>query len=150
MAPYPTRDEIEEIFSTRDVPELFHSHIAEHIDVSVPGQEDFHLSGHYKSIDAFHEAIYARVAAALKPETIVCVVNRVIGGGDSSWAAVHSYTFATCKNGNPHRMEFVDLVRFNSDKKIAQMIEFFDTKQLHGHVEDHESSQSKEKKTDGS
>lgn len=52
--------------------------------------------------------------------------------------------------GNPYRMEFVDLVRFNSNKKIAQMLEFFDTKQLHGHIDDHESSQSEQKKADGS
>lgn len=98
MALYPTRDKIEEIFSDRDVPEIFNSYLSDHVDVSVAGEE-FHLRGQYKTKDAFHEAIYVRAASAMQPETIRVEVNHVIGGGDSAWAAVHSTSTAISKSG---------------------------------------------------
>ena len=36
-------------------------------------------------------------------------------------------------------MEWVDLVRFNSEGKITQMKEFFDGEGTHNHLEEHES-----------
>lgn len=39
----------------------------------------------------------------------------------------------------PYNSEFVDLVRFDSDGKIAQLKEFFDSGHVHSHVEEHES-----------
>ena len=57
--------------------------------------------------------------------------------------ADHRCGFST---GKPFYHEWVDLVRFNSEGKIAQLKEFLDTKALHGHLDEHESSQSKEKK----
>lgn len=97
MAPYPTRDRIEEIFSDRVIPEIFHSYLSEHVDVEVAGQE-FHLSGHHKSIEA-HSAAWSRGVAILKVETLHIEVNRVIGGEDSAWAAVHSTATAITKSG---------------------------------------------------
>ena len=88
MTLYPTKDKIEEIFSNRDLPDIFHSYLSDHVNVTVAGQE-FHIAGHYKSIDAFHDGIMVRVASVLKMETLRIEVNRVIGGGDSAWAAVH-------------------------------------------------------------
>lgn len=97
MAPYPTRDKIEEIFSDRDRPDIFHSYFSEHIDVEIAGQE-FHLSGHHKSVDA-HSAIWSRGLAILKVGTLHIEVNRVIGVEDSAWAAVHSTATAITKSG---------------------------------------------------
>lgn len=98
MAPYPTPDEIEEMMALRGVPSLFHTFLADHLDVTVVGKE-FHIGGHYNSIEAFHEGIYARVAAALKEETIRVEVIRVIGGGTSAWACVESKCTAMSKYG---------------------------------------------------
>ena len=39
----------------------------------------------------------------------------------------------------PFHVEWVDLVRFNSQGKIAQMKEFFDSENTHNHLEEHES-----------
>lgn len=97
-SPYPTAYQIEEMFANRDVPSLFHNYLADPIDVTVVGQ-DFHIGGNYKSMQAFHDGIYARVAAALKVETIRVEVVRVIGGGESAWAAVESLCTATSKYG---------------------------------------------------
>lgn len=41
--------------------------------------------------------------------------------------------------GEPLHNQFVDLVRFNSQGKIVQMKEFFDSEHVHKHVEAHES-----------
>lgn len=89
MTTYPSKDKIEEIFSDRDLPDTFNSYLAEQVDVSVAGQ-NFTASGLHKSKDAYHEAVYTRIAAVLKLETIRLEVHHVIGGGDSAWAAVHS------------------------------------------------------------
>ena len=97
MAPYPTRDKIEEIFSDRDRTDVFQSYLSEHVDVEVAGQE-FHLSGRHKSIDG-HSAVYSRGLAILKDETLHIEVNRVIGGEDSAWAAVNSTATAIGKSG---------------------------------------------------
>ena len=43
----------------------------------------------------------------------------------------------------PYYLEFVDLVRFNSQGKIAQMKEFLDSGHIQKHVERHESEQAK-------
>ena len=96
--PYPNAYQIEEIFANRDVPNIFHKYLADPLDVVVVGQ-DFHIGGHYKSMEEFHEGIYARVAASLKVETIRVEVLRVIGGGHSAWAAVESLCTATSKYG---------------------------------------------------
>lgn len=47
--------------------------------------------------------------------------------------------------GEPLHNNFVDLVRFNSQGKIAQMKEFFDSEHVHRHVDAHEKKQKQEK-----
>ena len=184
MAPtYPTVHQIEEMFSDRDIPSIFNTYLADNVDVTVVGKE-FAIAGTYKSSQAFHDAVFSRVSAALKVETIRLEVLRVIGGGDSPWAAVESLGTATSKYGElrhpksshfrprafflrflfstifrfgisrfwhwyyggvdkPFYTEFVDLVRFNSQGKIAQMKEYFDNGHMHGHVAEHEEKQAK-------
>ena len=46
-----------------------------------------------------------------------------------------------CARGadKPFHAEWVDLVRFNSEGKITQMKEFFDSGGTHNHLEEHES-----------
>ena len=45
-------------------------------------------------------------------------------------------------------LEYVDLVRFNSDGKIATIREFFDTRLLHDLVREHEGKQKDTKETE--
>ena len=94
IPPTPTRTRLKRYSPTAPVPDIFHKYLADPLDVVVVGQ-DFHISGHYKSMEEFHEGVYTRVAASLKVETIRVEVLRVIGGGHSAWAAVelvcHSY-----------------------------------------------------------
>ena len=95
-SPYPNAYQIEEMLANRGIPSLFHTYLADNIDVTVVGQ-DFHIGSHYNSMGAFHGAIYDRVSAALKVETIRVEVLHVIGGGKSPWAAVKSLCIATSK-----------------------------------------------------
>lgn len=48
-----------------------------------------------------------------------------------------SLSTATSKYDKPYFNLHVDLVRFNSQGKIAQLRQFFDTRHLHDHVEEH-------------
>ena len=90
--PYPSAFQIEEILANRDVPNIFHTYLADPIDVVVVGQ-DFHVGGRYKSMEAFHQCIYARIPDSLEVETIRVEVRRLIGGGESLWAAVESFVY---------------------------------------------------------
>lgn len=98
MTTYPTKDKIEEIFSDRDLPDIFNTYLSDHVDLSVVGG-GFHLAGHFKSKEAFHEAVYIKGTSLLKLETLRVEVNRVIGGGDDAWAAVYSTATAVTKRG---------------------------------------------------
>ena len=68
MPPCPNAFEIEELFSNRDGPTIFNKYLADPIDVVVVGQ-DFHVGGHYRSLEAFHQGIYARLADSIRSET---------------------------------------------------------------------------------
>ena len=96
--PYPSANQIEEMFANRDVPSIFHTYLADPIDVVVVGQ-DFHVGGQYKCMEAFHQGMHARVADSLKIETIRVEVRRVIGGGESLWASIESLCTAEGKYG---------------------------------------------------
>lgn len=50
----------------------------------------------------------------------------------------------------PYRNEHITLVRFNSDGKIAELKEFFDTKEVHDHLDEHEPAEVREKKKSAS
>ncbi len=166
-SPYPSAYQIEEMFANRLYTDVFNSYLADNVDVLVVGGEDFHIGGRYNSVQSFHDAIYGHVSKTWKVETAKMEVLRVIGGGDSPWAAVESVTTATTKYGEsvsmpniythpfkeqenlirewepcsdkPYANLHVDLVRFNSEGKIAQLRHFFDTRHVHDHVEEHES-----------
>ena len=98
-SPYPTAHQIEEMFANRGHPEVFNSYLADTVDILVMGGEEFHLRGRYNSVQSFHDEIYGHVTSALKVETFRVEVLRVIGGGDSPWAAVESLSTATSKYG---------------------------------------------------
>ena len=50
-------------------------------------------------MEAFYQGIYARVTDSLKIETIRVELIRLIGGGESAWAAVESLCTAEGKHG---------------------------------------------------
>ncbi|KAI4193976.1 MAG: hypothetical protein LQ348_002735 [Seirophora lacunosa] len=125
---YLSAHQIEEIFSDRDVPHVFNSYLAENVEVTVVGM-DLLIGG----------------SDALKMDTVRVEVTRVIGGGESPWAAVESLATATSKYDKTFHMEFVDLVRFNSKGKIAQLKEYFDKGHMHNHLTEHEDNKNKSK-----
>ena len=83
MSPYPTAYQIEEIFAARARPEKFHEYMAEQVDVEVVG-EDHEIAGHYKTLQEFHDKVFARISDTVKRESIRLEVKRVIGGGESA------------------------------------------------------------------
>ena len=98
-------------------------------------------------------------------------VIRVMGGGESPWAAVETLVTGTSIHGEssiakvllprnwdvvfsdfvmrwvdkPYHSEFLTVVRFDSQGKIAQMKEFLDSGLVHNHLEEHESETKDEK-----
>ncbi|KAL8826307.1 MAG: hypothetical protein Q9191_003878 [Dirinaria sp. TL-2023a] len=142
--PYPTTYQIEEMFSNRSNANLFNSYLAENFEVTVVGK-DFTLGGKHKSMQAFHDGTYGRISAILNMDTVSVEVVRVIGGGESSWAAVETFGTAITKSNKPFNIEYVDLVRFNSQGKIAQMKEFLDNGHIQNHLEENEGQQQQAK-----
>ncbi len=98
-SPYPSAYQIEEMFANRLFTSIWNSYFADNVDVLLVGGEDFHVGGRYNSVQSFHEEVYTRITNAFKIETAKVEVLRVIGGGDSPWAAVESLTTATTKYG---------------------------------------------------
>ncbi len=90
------------MFANREFPDTFHTYFADSVDITIVGQ-DSHIGGHYNSTQAFHDNIYARTTAALKMETVRLVIKRVIGGGESLWAAIEPMVTATSKYGSRNR-----------------------------------------------
>ena len=81
------------------------------------GGEDFHLGGRHNSVQSFHDEIYGHVTSALKVETFKVEVLRVIGEGDSPWAAVESLSTATSKYGESVYAEN-GVTTFSREKRI--------------------------------
>ncbi|KAM0802201.1 hypothetical protein BDR22DRAFT_845345 [Usnea florida] len=142
--PYPNAYQIEEMFANRSNPSIFNTYFTDSVDVIVVGQ-DFHLGGRYTSIEDFHNGLFERTVSRFKDRTYTLEIVRVIGGGESAWAAVETMVNAITENGKPWKNEWVDLVRFNSQGKITQMKEFFDTGHVHNHLEELESESKKAK-----
>ena len=97
-SPYPTVFQIEEMFTNRLVARIFNNYYADPVDITVIGQ-DFHLSGHYNSIQRFDDEVFAELWELVKVDTVRTEVLRVIGGGESAWAAVETRVTATTKYG---------------------------------------------------
>ena len=180
VSPYPTAYQIEEIFANRLVAGIFNPYCTDPVDIDIIGQE-FHHGGHYKTIQRFEDEVFGEYWQIVKPETVRTEVVRVIGGGESAWAAVDIRVTADTKYGEfSHRQsikalllvlssllihlqfglfsthasfgldkrwhsEFCELVCFNSQGKIAQIREFWDTGHIHSHVNAHRSSQKEAK-----
>ena len=98
MSPYPTAYQIEEMFNNRQNESIFHTYFTNPVNVFVVSEEDFPLAGRYKNTQEFHDAILGRIAALMKDDYRI-EVQRVIGGGESAWAAVESKATGTSKNG---------------------------------------------------
>ena len=96
--PYPTAHQIEEMFANRNVPSTFNTYFADNSDIVLVGKNEV-LGGSFKSGQHFDDEIFNRIGDALKPGTLRLEVLRVIGGGESPWAAVNSVVTAMSKYG---------------------------------------------------
>ena len=97
-SPYPTAHQIEEMFANRNVPSTFNTYLADNTDIVLVAQHEV-LGGSYKSGQHFDDEIFNRIQDALRPGTLRLEILRVIGGGESPWAAVNSVVTATTKYG---------------------------------------------------
>lgn len=78
----------------------------------------------------------ARLSSKLSIRAAVeTMVNAII----NAFPTIRDDSKADSKSGRPWKNEWVDLVRFNSQGKITQMKEFFDTGHVHNHLEELES-----------
>ena len=84
MGRYPDAYQIEEMFANRRFPEKFHQYLAEPVDITVTGDDEFHLAGNYQSAQDFHDNVYGRGTTNVQKDTIKLDIRRVVGGGDSS------------------------------------------------------------------
>lgn len=97
-SPYLNAYQIEEMFANRLVARIFNNYYADPVDITVIGQ-DFHLSGHYNSIQRFDDEVFGELWELVKVETVRTEVLRVVGGGESAWAAVETLVTATTEYG---------------------------------------------------
>ncbi len=95
--PYPTPYQIEEMFANRLVASIFNTYYADPHDITVIGH-DFHLAGHY-NIQRFDDEVFGELWELVKKDTVRLEVLRVIGGGESPWAAVETRVLATTQYG---------------------------------------------------
>ena len=86
------------MFATRAFPSIFNSCLADHVDITVVGQ-DFILQVTTKPRQSFHDEVYGRLTAVMKPDTLRVEVLRDIGDRESAWAAVKSLATATTEYG---------------------------------------------------
>ena len=96
--PYPTPYQIEEMFANRLVASIFNTYYADRVDITIIGQ-DYHHGGHYNSIERFDEEVFGELWDLVKKDTVRLEVVRVVGGGESAWAAVESRVTAETKYG---------------------------------------------------
>ncbi|KAL9135225.1 MAG: hypothetical protein Q9175_003592 [Cornicularia normoerica] len=71
-------------------------------------------------------------------ETLRLEVKRIIGGGESCLAAIESLDTLITRHDKSYNVEFVDLVPFNSQGKIVQLKEFYDSGHIQRPLEEHE------------
>ena len=86
------------MFANRNIPSTFNTYFADNSDIILVGKNEV-LGGRFKSGQHFDDEIFNRIGDALKPETLRLDVLRVIGGGESPWAAVNSVVTAMSKYG---------------------------------------------------
>ncbi|MCJ1377272.1 hypothetical protein MMC17_000364 [Xylographa soralifera] len=144
--PYPTAYETEEIFLLRGkAPDgkltkqsAFDSHFTDDAEIIIMGQ-DHQLKGNHSKED-FKTEVQARISKLIdysKPGGAYEVI-RVVGGGDTPYAAIELKTTGTTKAGKPFVHEYVYMLRYNSERKITQMKGFFDSQHINSHVEENE------------
>ena len=104
MGKFPTADEIDEIFQhrfTNSGLDTFDNHVADDVDVYVTGED--HPRANQNLGKKEFRTEFERTKMVLDPSKHISrEIVRVIGGGDSPWAAVEVRIKGTTKNGeNP-------------------------------------------------
>lgn len=76
----------------------FNSYFVVPVDIIVVGQ-DSHVADNHKTAQSFHDEVYGRITAVIKPNMLRVEVLRIIGGDKSAWLAVESLATATTRYG---------------------------------------------------
>jgi len=103
----------------------------------VVGQE-FQLAATVTGMQAVKDYVKGQVAPAFLGALDPTMpkqheVSRVMGGGDSEWAAVEFKGKATSKNGKPWYNETLLLLRSNEEGKWVEVTAYMDTLHMQNH-----------------
>ncbi|MCJ1244838.1 hypothetical protein MMC30_002039 [Trapelia coarctata] len=133
--PFPTPAAISAIFQYRFSSsglDAFDTHVAPDVDVTITGQ-DHQRAGHNLGKADFRREFERTNAAIDGEKNLSKEVIRVIGGGESEWAAVEVRMTGTTKAGKDYVHEFVYTVKFNLEGKISVIRVYADTAHVASH-----------------
>jgi len=132
---YPTPAQIEELFQIQvsDPPKFLES-IDPNIKLTTTGHKH-EFAGELNGKDEILAKHVGPMMAMLDKENAPPQreVVRVVGGGDSAWAAVDLKTTSTTKKGKPWIHDTAYFIHFTSEGKIDEMRAFYDTAHLNKH-----------------
>lgn len=97
MAPYPTKPEIQDMFSTLSTGDDFFTHVLDDVDWQIMGHSP--MSRAYANKTEFQAATLKYLADKVLTEPLKMYVVNVVGGGDEDTAAVEMKADAVCRNG---------------------------------------------------
>ena len=136
--PYPTRQEVYDIFKNLEHPpngiEKFFESFSPDVKYIVPGHGRFTGTFHRKA--DYYNATWAKFRPCLRPPGFRFVVTNGIDGvitGEDGWAVVLLETVDTVTNsGVPYDQFYSWHCRFNTDKKVVECRAYLDL----GYLED--------------
>ena len=100
--PYPTSYAIEDMFSSQGGVatrrETLNNIIDDNVDAKVVGY-DYYFSGEHKGKDSLMKKFVGELFGMCNEDTLDFEVVRVIGGGESPWAAIEAKATAKSETG---------------------------------------------------
>lgn len=137
---FPTPQQIEEMFLLRQTnPEAYlEKYVDDNIALTITGQPHA-FSGEIKGKDELKAKHVTPILGMLDLEKSPPQgeVVRVLGGGDSAWAAVEMKTTSQSKAGSPWVHENAYFIHFNNEGKIDIMRGYYDSAHLNKHNAEH-------------
>jgi len=138
MGKFPTAEEIDAIFQLRFTAaglDKFDSHVADDVIVYVTGEDHPRANKNLGKKDFRKE--FERTHMLLdRSKYHSREIIRVIGGGDSPWAAVETKVTGTTKAGKPYNHECAYTVKFRADQLISVVRIYADTAHVTAHVDE--------------
>ena len=97
--PYPTSHAIEDLFNNQPAfREAIIDSVDDNVDVTITGY-DHHFSGDHKGKDALQKNLGGEFGSLVDADKVKYEIIRVIGGGESPWAAIEAKATGKTKTG---------------------------------------------------